>query len=135
MISCPPHVERSFVFGESRRILAEERKLSRPKFTASLPQVEYVFAEEEDSWKCKRTPDMDTAEMKSSNSMWALPDAEDVGDAAEMDSARAPEEPDQESIRTGMQACLRQCKVTWRELHNATFAARLPVPARPFWLN
>ena len=35
----------------------------------------------------------------------AFADAEDVEDAAEMNSVRAPEEPDQGSIRTGLQAC------------------------------
>ena len=50
---------------------------------------------------------MDIDEMKTSKSMWALADAEDVEDAAELDSARAPEEPDQGSIRTRTQACLR----------------------------
>ena len=135
MTSCPPHLERNFHLGDCRRRRAEERKLSRPMVAAALPQVKYVFAEEEDSWKYKRTLDMDTDEVKTSKSMWALADAEDVEDAAELDSARAPEEPDQGSIRTGMQACLRQWKVTWRELHNATLAAGLPVPARPSWLN
>ena len=67
--------------------------------------------------------------------MWRLADAEDVDDASEMDSARAPQEPDQGFIRAGMQVRLRQWKVTRRELHNATLAAGLPVPARPSWLN
>ena len=135
MMSCPPHLGRNFRLGDARRRRAEERKLSRPNVAAALPQVKRVFAGEEDSWKYKRIPDMDTDEVKTSKSMWALADAEDVEDAAELDSARAPEEPVQGFIRTGMQACLRQCKVTWRELHNATLAAGLPVPARPSWLN
>ena len=50
-----------------------------------------------------------------------------------MDSARAPEEPDDASIRAGMQVCLRQWKVTCRELRNATLAAGPPVTVRPSW--
>ena len=75
---------------------------------------------------------MDTDEVKTSKSMLRLADAEDVDDASEMDSARAPQEADQGSIRAGMQVCLRQWTVTCPELHNATLAAGLPVPARPF---
>ena len=78
---------------------------------------------------------MHTDEMKTSKSTWALADAEDVEDASEMDSARALEEPDQGSIRAGMQVCLCQWKVRGRKLRNATLAAGLPVPARPSWLN
>ena len=135
MMSCPPHLGRNFRHRDSRRRQAEERKLSHPKVAAALPQVKHVFAEEEGSWKYKRNADMDIDEVKTSKSMWALADAEDVEDTAEMDSASAPEEPNQGSIRTGMPPCLRQWKVTCRELHNATLAAGLPVPARPSWLN
>ena len=77
-----------------------------------MPTVKYVFAEEGDSWKYKRAPDMDTDEVKTPKSMWRLADAEDVEDVSEMDSARALEEPDQGSIRAGMKVCLRQWKVT-----------------------
>jgi len=134
-MSCPPHLGRNFRHRDSRRRQAEERKLSHPKVAAALPQVKYVFAEEEDSCIYKRTPDMDTDEVKTSKSMWRLADAQDVEESSQMDSARAPEKPDQGSIRVGMQVCLRQWKVTWRELHNETLAPGLPVPARPPWLN
>lgn len=121
MAPCLPHLGRNFRLGDARR---------------RRPYVKYFFAEEEDSWKYKRTPNLEIDEvMTRLRSMWRLADAEDLEEASEMDSARALEKPERASIRAGMQACLRQWKVTCRELHTATLAAGLPVPARPSRLN
>ena len=102
---------------------------------AALPEVKYVFAEEEDSWKYKNTRDMDAEEQKTSASIWAAAAAEDAEDAVQLDLGRSPEEPAPASIHARMQTCLWQWKVTARELHNATLAAGLSVPARPSWLT
>ena len=49
---------------------------------AALPQVKYVFADEEDIWKYKKTSDIDIDEVKMSKSMSRLADAEDVEEAS-----------------------------------------------------
>ena len=136
MTACPPHLHRNYQLGHARRVRAEERKLSRPQVASALPTVKYVFVTEDgDSWKFKSTQDMDNAEIQASKSMWAQAQAEDEEEAQQQDATHEGDEPDLTSIRARMQACLRQWKVTVRELHNATLAAGLPVPVRPSWLN
>ncbi len=39
MTSCPPHLRRNYLLGDARRRRAEERKLSRTRVAASLPEV------------------------------------------------------------------------------------------------
>ena len=136
MTACPPHLHRNYQLGHSRRVRAEERKLSRPQVASALPTVKYVFVTQDgDSWKFKSTQDMDNAEIQASKSMWAQAQAEDEEEAQQQDATHEGDEPDLTSIRARMQSCLRQWKVTVRELHNATLAAGLPVPVRPSWLN
>ena len=131
MTTCPPHLERNYRLGHARRARAEERKLSHGQVAVALPQVKYVFADaEEESWKCKCTQDMDGEEVQASKSTWALAEAEDAEEAAQLDATHVAEEADLAPIRARMQACLRQWKVTAGELHNATLAAGLPVPVR-----
>ena len=136
MTACPPHLKRNFHLGHARRLRAEERRLSRPQVSAALPKVTYLFQDdEEESWKSKCTQDMDTEELKAAKSSWTSADIDDAEEAKQQDASAEGEDAEPSLIRSRMQACLRQWKVTSRELHNATLAAGLPVPVRPSWLS
>ena len=78
---------------------------------------------------------MDTEELKAAKSSWTSADIDDAEEAKQQDASAEGEDAEPSLIRSRMQACLRQWKVTSRELHNATLAAGLPVPVRPSWLN
>ena len=55
MASCPPHLRNKYRLGDLRRRRLEERKLSRPVVTASLPKGKFVFANEKEDWTVKPT--------------------------------------------------------------------------------
>ena len=135
MVACPPHLRRSYHLGNARRKRLEKRKLSRPLVSASLPEVKYVFASDELDWRHKPTADMSEVDREEAGSAWRAADAEDREDAEAADKGVEPCHPDQASIHSRMRAELQKFKVGSRELHNATLAAGLAVPARPSWLH
>ena len=135
MAQCPPHLRRNYLLGDARRRRAEERKLSCPQVAAALPKVKYVFADDEAGWMYKQTADMDSDELQLATEAWRLADAEDRADTEEAARLCQPDDPDQSEIHAHMKAKLHSFKVEHRELHNATLAAGLAVPARPSWLN
>ena len=134
MASCPPHVRKKYRLGDRRRRRLEERKLSRPLVTASLPKVKFVFATEKEDWTGKPTGNMDKSESQDAKDAWRAADAEEREIADEADKGIQPDEPERVSIHARMKTQLCKFKVETRELHNAMLAAGLAVPSRPSWL-
>jgi len=135
MTSCPPHVSRACTLGHARRKRMEERKAGRARVSAVLPNVKYIFAEENHGWQGKTTANMSADEASASQTAWTIAEAEDIEEAKSRDVDRSPDGADESAIHERMKTYVRQWQVTVRELHNATLAAGLQVPGRPSWLN
>ena len=134
MAACPPHLRKKYRMGDDRRRRLEERKLSRPLVTASLPKVKFVVPNETEDWTGKPTGDMDESESQEAKDAWRAADAEEREMAEEADKGIEPGDPERASIHERMKTQLRKFRVDSRELHNATLAAGLAVPSRPSWL-
>ena len=135
MASCPPHLRNKYRLGDLRRRRLEERKLSRPVVTASLPKVKFVFANEKEDWTVKPTGNMDESEFKDAKHAWRAADAEEREIAEEADKDIQPDEPERTSIHERMKTQLLKFRVETSQLHNATLAAGLAVPSRPSVLS
>ena len=123
MTSCPPHLRRNYLLGDARRRRAEERKLSRPRVAAALPDVNQVFEEDGPVWMHKPMAEMGD-DLELAKKAWLAAEDEEGGDIDE----------DLE-IREGMKGELNRRRITQRELHDATLLCGLAVPERPSLLN
>ena len=132
MTACPPHLRRNYELGQARRRRAEDRKLSRPQVSAVLPQVRYVYTENDtESWRHKRSGEMDDAELQRARLLWKRANEEEAEDAKTQDTSEQGTEVDVSMIHRRMHSLLKSWKVSSRELHNATLAAGLQVPEQP----
>ncbi len=93
-----------------------------------MPEVKYVFEEDDPLWMHKPTADMGEDLELAKKAWWAADDDEKADNDESAKLCRPDEDLD---MHERMEACLGEKKIRHHELHDATMLSGLAIPQRP----